>query len=169
MSAELIVLRLVHIVGGVFWVGSAVFTAFFLMPTLMQAGPSAAGPVMGGLQQRKLMVWLPVVAVLVMLSGVRLMMIASGGDSHWFVHRQGHTYSAAGALAIIAFIVGMTVNRPAMVKAGKLGQSAVSDSPTRAAIHDEIRKLQRRSYIGTMVVTWLLLASAAGMAIARYL
>src|SRR5688500_5509174 len=70
MNAELIVLRLIHIVGGVFWVGSALFTAFFLMPTLMQAGPSAAGPVMGGLQQRKLMVWLPVVAVLVMLSGL---------------------------------------------------------------------------------------------------
>lgn len=169
MSAELIVLRLIHIVGGTFWVGSVLFTSFFLMPTLMNAGPAAAGPVMGGLQQRKLMVWLPVVGLLVILSGLRLMMIVSGGDPHWFQHRTGHTYSVAGGLAIVAFIIGMTVNRPAMVKAGKLGQSAVSDAPTRAAIQEEIKRLQRRSYIGTMVVTWLMLASAVGMAVARYL
>ena len=169
MSVELIVLRLIHVVGGTFWVGSALFTAFFLMPTVMQAGPAVAGPVMGGLQQRKLMVWLPVVAILVILSGLRLMMIVSGGDADWFQHRAGHTFSAAGALAIIAFLIGVTVNRPAMVKAGKLGQSAVSDAPTRAAIQEEIKRLQRRSYVGSMVVTWLLLASAAGMAIARYL
>jgi len=169
MSVELIVLRLVHIVGGTFWVGSALFTFFFLMPTVMQAGPAVAGPVMGGLQQRKLMTWLPVVAILVILSGLRLMMIVSGGDAHWYQHRSGHVYSIAGALAIIAFLIGFTVNRPAMVKAGKLGQSAVSDAPTRAAIQEEIKRLQRRSYVGTMVVTWLLLASAAGMAVARYL
>lgn len=169
MSAELIVLRLVHIVGGVFWVGTTVFTFFFLMPTLMNSGPAVAGPVMGGLQQRKMMVWLPVVAILVMLSGLRLMMIVSAGDPHWFQHRQGHVYSVSGGLAILAFIIGMTVNRPALVKAGKLGQSAVSDAPTRAAIQEEIKRLQRRSYAGTLVVTWLLLASAAGMAIARYL
>jgi uncharacterized membrane protein len=169
MSVELIVLRLIHVVGGIFWVGSSLFTFFFLMPTVMQAGPAVAGPVMGGLQQRKLMVWMPVVAILVILSGLRLMMIVSAGDAHWFQHRVGHFFSVAGGLAIIAFLVGVTVSRPAMVKAGKLGQSAVSDAPTRAAIQEEIKRLQRRSYIGTMIVTWLLLASAAGMAIARYL
>lgn len=169
MQAELIVLRLIHVVGGVFWVGSVLFTTFFLMPTLMKAGPLAAGPVMAGLQQRKLMVWLPIVAILVILSGLRLMMIVSGGDSHWFVHRSGHTYAVAGALAIVAFLVGTMVTRPAMVRAGKLAQSAVSDANTKTAIQEELRRLQRRTYIGTMVVTFLLLASAVGMAIARYL
>lgn len=169
MYAELLVLRLVHIVGGVFWVGSVIFTSFFLMPTLMKAGPAAAGPVMAGLQQRRLMVWLPVVSILVILSGLRLMMIASGGEAHWFQHRAGHAYSVSGALAIVAFLIGVTVNRPAMIKAGKLSQSAVSDAPTRVAILEEVKRLQRRTLIGTMIVTWLLVASAAGMAIARYL
>jgi uncharacterized membrane protein len=169
MTVELIVLRLIHVVGGTFWVGSVLFTFFFLMPTVMQAGPAVAGPVMGGLQQRKLMVWLPVVGLLVILSGVRLMMIVSAGNPEWFQHRSGQAFSIAGLLAVLAFIIGVTVNRPAMVKAGKLGQSAVSDAPTRAAIQEEIKRLQRRSYVGTMVVTWLMLGSAAGMAIARYL
>ena len=169
MQAELIVLRLIHIVGGMFWVGTSVFTFFFLMPAVMRAGPGVAGPVMAGLQQRRFMLWMPVVALLVILSGLRLMMIVSGGNTHWFVHRAGHAFSVSGALAIIAFLIGLTYSRPAMSKAAKLGQSAVSDASTRAAIQDEIRRLQRRSYVGTMIVTWLLLASAAGMAIARYL
>lgn len=169
MHGELILLRVIHIVGGVFWVGSVIFTAFFLMPALQKAGPGTAGPVMANLQQRKLMTWLPVVAILVILTGVRLMMIVSGGDAHWFRHRAGHTYSVAAALAVIAFLVGITVNRPAIMKAGKLSQSATSDAPTRDAIQTEIRRLQRRSYLGSLVVTWLLIASATGMAIARYL
>lgn len=167
--SELIVLRLVHILGGTFWVGSVIFTSFFLMPTLMSAGPPAAGAVMSGFQQRKLMVWMPAVAILVILSGLRLMMIVSGGDSGWFRSAAGHAYSASGALAIVAFVIGLTVNRPAMIRAGKLGQSAVSDETSRAAIQQEIRTLQRRTYLGTMVVTWLLILSAAGMAVARYL
>lgn len=169
MAAELIVLRLIHVVGGIFWVGTSLFSFFFLMPAMMKAGPTVAGPVMAGLQQRKMMTWLPVVAILVMLSGIRLMMIASAGSADWFQHRVGHAYSVSGALAILAFVIGFTVNRPAMVKAGKLGQAAASDASSRAALQEEIRKLQRRSYVGTMIVTWMLILSAAGMAVARYL
>lgn len=169
MSAELIVLRLVHVIGGIFWVGTSLFTFFFLMPAMMKAGPTVAGPVMAGLQQRKMLTWLPVVAVLVLLSGVRLMMIVSGGNAAWYQGRAGQAYSISGGIAILAFIIALAVNRPAMVKAAKLGQSAVSDAPSRAALQEEIRKLQRRSYVGTMIVTWMLIVSAAGMAIARYL
>lgn len=169
MQAELILLRLIHVVGGVFWVGSVMFTSFFLMPTLMKAGPMVAGPVSAGLQARRMMTWMPIIALLVILSGLRLMMIVSGGDSHWFVHRTGHTYMVSGALAIIAFIVGFTVTRPAMTKAGKLAQSAASDQTSKHLIQEEVKRLQRRGYIGTMIVTWLVIFAAVGMAIARYL
>ena len=67
MAAEMLVLRVVHVLGGVFWVGAMMYNAFFLMPALSQAGP-AAGPVMAGMQQRKLFMWLPIVAVATMLA-----------------------------------------------------------------------------------------------------
>lgn len=60
MNPEILVLRLVHVLGGVFWLGSGLFTAFFLMPALATAGP-AAGPLMGALQRRKLFTVLPIV------------------------------------------------------------------------------------------------------------
>jgi uncharacterized membrane protein len=169
VQAELILLRLIHVVGGVFWVGSVMFTTFFLMPTLMKAGPMVAGPVSAGLQARRMMTWMPVVALLVILSGLRLMMIVSAGDAHWFAHRAGHAYAVSGALAIIAFIVGFTVTRPAMTRAGKLAQSAASDQTSKQLIQEEVKRLQRRGAFGTMVVTWLVIVAAAGMAIARYL
>ena len=37
MMAELIVLRLVHILGGMIWVGTGIFNTFFLLPALGQA------------------------------------------------------------------------------------------------------------------------------------
>ncbi len=169
MQAELIVLRLIHVVGGVFWVGSVMFTTFFLMPVLMKSGPMVAGPVSAGLQARRMMTWMPTVAMLVILSGLRLMMIVSRGEAHWFEHRSGHAYAASGVLAIIGFIVGFTVSRPAMTKAARLAQSAASDETSKNLIQDEVKRLQRRSYLGTMVVTWLVIVAAAGMAIARYL
>lgn len=62
MSAELIVLRLVHVLGGIFWVGSGLFMVFFLVPAMGTVGPTA-GQVMGGLQQRRLITVVPVIAV----------------------------------------------------------------------------------------------------------
>ncbi|MEX2177841.1 MAG: hypothetical protein WD801_03965 [Gemmatimonadaceae bacterium] len=168
MYAELLVLRLIHILGGVFWVGSAMFMMFFLGPALAKAGPSG-GAVMSGLAARKLFTWLPVSALLTMLSGARLMMIASGGDAHWFVHRVGHFYSVSAAFAVIAFLIGMVVSRPAMMRVGKLTQSAASDETSIALITAEVAKLQKRAAIATAIAVVLLVLSAAGMAVARYL
>ena len=104
MAVELLVLRLIHILGGVYWVGAGLFSTFYLAPALKASGLAVVGAVMGHMQKRHMFTVMPVVAILTMLSGIRLMMIVSGGDSHWFVHRAGHTYSVSGALAIIAFV-----------------------------------------------------------------
>lgn len=45
MYAELLILRIVHVLSGTFWVGSMLFTMIFLFPSLQEAGP-AAGSVM---------------------------------------------------------------------------------------------------------------------------
>ncbi len=167
--AELIALRLIHILGGIFWVGSGLFTAFFLAPALKTAGPAAAGQVMAGLQKRKLYTALPLAAVLTMLSGLRLMMIVSAGNAHWFQHASGHMYAISGAMGILAFVLSMIVARPAAVKMGQLGQAATSDGATREKIADEMQSLQRRMTLSTLAAVVLLILAAAGMSIARYM
>ena len=49
MNAEMVVLRLLHIVFGVFWAGSAIFFAAVLQPRLHKLGPEIRGPVLASL------------------------------------------------------------------------------------------------------------------------
>jgi uncharacterized membrane protein len=166
--AELIVLRVVHLLGGIIWVGSAVFTFFFLVPAISQSGP-AGGQVMANLQKRRLFTVLPVVAVLTMLSGLRLMMILSNSFAgSYFRSPMGRAYAISGSLAILAFVIGVAVSRPGAMKMTKLQQSAVSDQSSKELIQAEIKALQSRVAMSGIVVVVLLILAAAGMALARY-
>ena len=167
--AELLVLRLIHIIGAVFWVGAGLFSTFFLAPAMKASGPAVAGAIMGNLQKRRMMTVMPIIATLTILSGARLMWIVSAGDPHWFRHPQGHTYAVSGALAIVAFLTGVFIARPAMAKAGKLAQSAASDGASKDMMAAEIATLQKRAALSSGVATTFLVLSAAGMAVARYL
>ena len=170
MPAELIVLRLVHVLGGIFWVGSGLFTAFFLVPALGQAGPGAAGPVMGALQQRRLFTVLPIVAVLTILSGLRLLYIASGGfDGAYLDSPAGRTYFWSGMASIAAFLLSLLMARPAAVRAGQIAaQLARATEEERGRLAAEAERLRRRSGASSVAATALLVAAAAGMAIGRY-
>lgn len=170
MSAELLVLRLVHILGGIFWLGSGLFTTFFLMPALGRAGPAAVGPIMGALQQRRLFTVLPVIAVLTILSGLRLFQIVSAGFSPAYVSSpMGQTYLWSGIAAVVAFLLSLLVARPAAVRAGKLG-AGIPNLPQdqRTAVSGEIARLQRRGALASIAATTLLIGAAGGMAVARY-
>jgi len=170
MAAELFVLRLVHILGGIFWVGSGLFTAFFLMPALGRVGPAAAGPLMGALQQRRLFTVLPVVALLTILSGVRLFQIASAGFAPEYISsRTGQTFLWSGIAAVGAFLLSVLIARPAALRAGRLG-AAIATIPEeqRSARGAEVENLRRRSAIASIFATALLIGAAAGMAVARY-
>ena len=170
MTAEILVLRLVHVLGGIFWVGSGLFTTFFLLPALGKAGP-AAGPVMGALAQRRVYTVLPIVAVLTLLSGARLLWISSGGlSSAWLGTRMGQTFLWSGVVATVAFLVALLLARPAGVRAGQAAaRLATAPEAERGALAAEAERHRRRAAATGLFAMVLLLASAAGMAVARYL
>jgi uncharacterized membrane protein len=170
VSTELVALRLVHILGGIFWVGSALFSAFFLGPALGRVGP-AAGAVMGALQQRRLFTVLPVVAVLTILSGLRLLQIVSAGFAPAYMSsRTGQTYLWSGIAAIVAFLLSVFVVRPAAVRAGQLGATIPGlPEEQRAGSLAKAELLRRRSGVASVIAMVLLVGAAAGMAVARYL
>src|SRR5215210_4337928 len=119
MKGELLVLRLIHILGGIFWVGSMFFSTFFLAPVL-RASPSVAGHVMTGLQKQRLFLVLPTVALITIASGIRLLFLASAGFSESYLSTAtGRTFSASAVAAIIAFLLSILVSRPGFVRAGR--------------------------------------------------
>jgi uncharacterized membrane protein len=171
MHTEVIILRLIHVFGGVFWVGGMLVMGLFILPAVAGAGP-AAGPVMAGVNQRKFPLVMPIVALLTILSGLRLMMIDSANfGAGYFQSPVGRTFSTAGGLAILAFIFGMAMVRPAMMKAMALGQqmAVASDDTARSRVGAELAATRRKGAIGNVIVLVLLTLAALGMATARYM
>jgi uncharacterized membrane protein len=166
-----IVLRIVHIGAGVFWVGSAAFMFFFLQPTAAALGPQA-GPVMANLNaRRRLPQVIGVSAVLTILAGLLLYADTSGGfDADWIASAMGLGFTVGGAAAIIAFVLGLVAIGPMVARMGELSGAVAAQggppSPEQAA---EMQALGRRARsLGWVNITLLLIAVVA-MAAARYL
>ncbi len=169
MNALQITLRLVHILGGIFWVGSMVFNAVFLFPAIRDAGPDG-GKVAAGVMKRGFPVITPIVAILVMLSGLWMYSRASMGfDKVYMSSPVGMAFGTGAVFAILAFLVGMIVTRPAMMNAMALRQAAAQAAPAeRDAKMAEAQAQQVRATGSGNVVAILLVCAAAAMAVARY-
>ena len=166
----MILLRLIHILAGITWVGAVIFTSLFLFPA-MQGDPGTAGKVMAGLARRRYMQFMPAVAILTILAGLWMIWITSGGHLDLYMQTaSGHTFTMAGGLGIVGFLLGMLFARPRGLKAMALGKqmATVTDAAERATLQGEMERLQKQSGMITMAVTILVLLAAAGMAIARY-
>lgn len=169
MDYGLLLARVIHVLAGVFWVGAMVFVSGFLIPSLAEVGPDA-GKVMAALERRKFMVIMPVIGTFTILSGLWLYWRASSGfQMNYMKSGPGHAYAFGAIFAIAAFVIGMTVTRPAMMKATALGQSAATlPESERPAIMAQAQALRKRGATGGNIVALLLLLAALMMAVGRY-
>jgi len=169
MGFGIAVARIIHVLGGVIWVGSMFFVSMFLIPAMTEAGPDA-GKVMAGLERRKFMIVIPVIAILTLLSGIWLYWRASMGFNPAYMRSgPGRSYGLGAGLAILAFIIGLTMTRPAMMKATRLMQSLATASPAeRESIMAEADASRARGAKWGKVIGYLLIGSATLMALGRY-
>ena len=169
MDVILVVMRLIHVSLGVFWVGTMVFNAMFLGPSVRDAGPDGA-KVMAGLMRRRFMDVMPAVAILNILSGLWLYWKMSGGFEPAYMRSgTGMTFGTGGLLAIVAFVIGVTVVRPSMLKAMALSPTVAQASPAeRDALMARVQALRGKAMGAGKVVAILLGLAVAAMAIARY-
>jgi hypothetical protein len=165
----LLLLRLIHIVGGILWVGFALFLSIFLAPVLAGLGPDG-GRVMAALQRRGLMNLLPLIALATILSGAGLMWWVSGRRADFVASPMGMTLALGALSATVAFFLGVLITRPAAVRMSAAAQRLASATPEeRERIQASIGVLQRRvGAVGRWIMVLLILAASA-MAVARYL
>ena len=104
---DVLVLRLLHIGAGAFWVG-AVFTFFlFVQPAAVAVGPEATRFTFELLHHRRLPVVILASAAVTVLAGVWLLLITSNGldpDLLFGASRLG--YTVGGVVAILTFAIG---------------------------------------------------------------
>lgn len=169
MGFGLAAARIIHVLGGVIWVGSMFFVSMFLIPSVTEAGPDGA-KVMAGMAKRKWMIVVPIIALLTMLSGIWLFWrVSMGFNSAYMSSGPGRTYSLGGTMAIIGFLIGITVTRPAMMKIGRLTASLANASPAeRETIMSEVEKTRTRGERWGRVIAFLLIGAATLMALGRY-
>ncbi len=157
----MILLRLVHVVSGALWIGMMAFSTYFLVPALGDVGPEG-GKLMAALQRRRLMTFMPLTALATLISGFWLYARFSGGSAAMLRTPVGLAYGLGGAAALIAFLIGITLVRPTMLRA-----AAVAQDP--AGNKEEARRLRERAESVSRVVALLLFFAVGAMAVARYL
>jgi len=165
----LLVLRLIHVVGGILWAGFAIFIPTFLGPAIADAGPDG-GKVMVALFRRGLMNIVPALGVLTLLSGFWLFWLASSGNPGYMGSRMGMALGTGGTLALLGFIVGMTVLRPSMMRVVAIAQQLPAATPAdRERLQADVARFRARGAAAGRAVAALLLLAATAMAVARYL
>lgn len=104
---DVLVLRLIHIGAGAFWVG-AVFTFFlFVQPGAVAVGPEATKFTFELIHHRRLPVVILGAAAVTVLAGIWLLVITSNGldpDLLFDASRLG--YTVGGVVAILTFALG---------------------------------------------------------------
>lgn len=169
MDIGLLTGRIIHVLTGVLWVGGMFFVVVFLGPAIGDVGPDG-GKVMGALARRKLMVVMPLVAIFSILSGLYLFWRASAGSPDYMSSGTGMTYSVGATAAILAFILGVAVTRPSMMKAMQLSQQMASaDASERPSLAAAAEKHRSRGDSAGRIILALLLIAATAMAVGRYI
>ncbi|MGZ9220767.1 MAG: hypothetical protein ACXW4Q_01560 [Anaerolineales bacterium] len=159
-------LRIVHIVGGVFWVGGTLMMAFFIAPTVgatAEAGQKFIGHLMGDLKFSNRMA---TAAGLTILAGFILYWIDSDGfTSAWLSSGAGRGFGIGAAFALVGFVFGILVGRTTNAMAGLGAQFQGKPSSVQLTQMQSLRKRQA-SYANTSAA--MLILATVFMAIARY-
>ena len=137
----------VHVFFGTLWAVGAFIVGFFVIPSVLEAGPGG-GPVMGGIVvKRKFPIFMTVWAVLAVASGVWLWAIDfnSKGGLVWLEHPEGAVLTLAALGALHAFVKGLLVQKPTAEKMGALGaQLAQSQGKPDPALLEEMKATQAK-------------------------
>jgi uncharacterized membrane protein len=168
MDILTIVLRIIHIFAGVFWVGSAWLFAFFLGPATQALGADG-GKFIGHLVNKmRLTVYITVSAILAVLAGLILFFLHYGIAG--LSTPTGLVFGIGGVFGLVGLGIGGGLVGPTSLKLTQLGgEIARAGKPPTSAQQAEMSTLQKRlssaSLWNAIVVSLALLTMAA----ARYL
>jgi len=166
----LIVLRFIHIVSAIFWGGSIMYLAWFIVPTVKALGPDGGKFMQQLTRTNKMPVAMAIAGLLTNIGGILLIQQLSGGfQSAWFGTPHGIIISTGGTLTLAAFIMGLVINLPATKRMAAIGAAvAASGAPPTAEQQQEIQKLRNKLFKSTNIMAGLVFITAISMSIVRY-
>ena len=170
MDIFIILLRLVHIVAGVFWVGSGFMVVGYILPAAGKAGP-AGGEFMQHLLQSSFTRVILTAASLNVLAGLLMYWRDSAGlQLVWITTPTGLTFTVGGLAGLSGLVIAGAVVGPAAARLGRLSHEvqAGGKAPTpEQAV--QLDTLQMKMVHAMRVLAVLLGIAVVAMATARYI
>jgi hypothetical protein len=170
-SVLMIALRLIHIVSGVFWAGTVMAIAWFLLPAQKAVGQPGNVFMQQLMFRQRLRPFVLGAMALTILSGLamygRLAMLTDGA---WAASRTGMVLGIGAVAAIIAGGIGAGVTGRLGKRMMALGSAIqASGGPPTEAQKAEMEMLQGKLRNAFRIVAVLVLIAVIAMASARYL
>lgn len=171
MSPLFLVMRVLHVFLGVFWAGTLMFAAVYLLPGMREAGPASVR-VLVGMQRRGYFTAMPIAALLTVVSGFWLYgnLIQTGGPA-WAGSMAARVYGVGAAAGVIALLFGVFWLRPTSINIVRVADrlSAAAPGAEREELEQELTRHRMRSTSAMHWVAGLLAIATVCMALARYM
>ena len=169
MAILIMILRIIHIFSGVFWVGFAFFNIGFLQPTVKATGAEGQKTMQYLTQKTRLLSTVYTTATLTMLSGLTMYWILSGFRLSFIGSGYGLVLTIGSIAGIIAWIYAVVVIRGIFNRMSVIGQQiqAQGGPPNPEQATQMQALVARLGKVGQVALVFLVIA-LLGMATARY-
>jgi uncharacterized membrane protein len=163
-------LRLVHIFGGVFWVGASFFMVWIFTPTVTAAGEEGSRFMQRFMRDSRFSSIVGAAAIATTLSGILLYLRIVAVSPQWMMTRAGTVISIGGLAGLLAALHGGAVLGRHSARLAEIGKAIASaDGPPMPEQMQEIQTLQGKIQRGSVVSVVLMCVALAGMALAQTL
>jgi hypothetical protein len=169
-AVTFLTIRAAHVLVAALWIGSTVFSSALLMPAIDSAG-LAGGQLMARLNRRGFPIYMSVVGLTTVISGLYLLWRFTGGfDPSVSASHAGVAFGLGGVAGVLAGIIGGgVVGRSGKRLSGLLsGAMTIADDSTHRALLQQIDTLKWRMRIGTRVVVALQTVALLFMSVGHY-
>jgi len=164
-------IRAAHVLMAALWMGATVFTSALLEPAADAAG-ATGGQLMMRLHRRGFPIYMSVIAVTTLVTGLYLFWRFTGGFDATVMTttHAGLAFGVGGSAGILAGLIGGgVVGRSAKKLAGlSTGALTIADDNVHRALLAEIAALKRRVKVGSRVVIGLQTAALVFMSVGHY-
>ena len=159
-------LRIIHIVGGVFWVGGSLVMTFFVGPTVGAIGEPGQKFMSHLVNNLKFSNRMAIASGLTVLAGFILYGLDARAGSAWLRSDFAIGLGIGAIFALIGFVLGIMLGRTIKAMA-RLGVQ-IQGKPSGDQLN-QMQALQKRQATYSMLSTIAVVLATVFMAIARYL
>ena len=169
MDVLMIVLRLVHVLGGVFWVGGTFFVVSLVQPTVKATGEEGKKFMQYLGTQSNMSMYLGIAATLTLLSGLWMYGNSFGFGSGWFATGYRATLTVGSVLGIIAWAMGYLTQARNAMKMKSIGEEIASaGGPPKPEQLLEMQALAEKMEKSGQVLAVLMALTVVAMSAAQY-